>query len=72
VLKDGIVAFMEEIGDSSHDDVARAFFRYHVGDVGQLLKKVADTVGAAAKLAGGNVQGLLPEANRIVVVRLFP
>ena len=63
---------MEEIGDASHEDVARAFFRYHVGDIGRLLKKVADTVSSVAKSAIGNVQTLLPEANRIVVVRLLP
>lgn len=63
---------MEEIGDASYEDVVRAFFRTHVGDVGRLLKKVADTVSAAAKSVTGNAQMLLPEANRIVVVRLFP
>jgi len=63
---------MEEIGDASHEDVARAFFRYHVGEIGRLVKKVSDTVSTLAKSATGNVQMLLPEANRIVVVRLLP
>lgn len=63
---------MEEMGDASHEDVVRAFFRSHVGDIGRLLKKVADTLGAVAKSAMGNVQTLLPEANRIVVVCSFP
>ena len=62
---------MEEIGDGSHEDVARAFFRYHVGEIGRLVKKVSDTVSALAKSSIGNVQTLLPEANRIVVVRLL-
>jgi len=57
---------MEEIGDVSHEDVARAFFRYHVGEIGRLVKKVSDTVSALAKSAIGNVQTL-----RIVVVRLL-
>lgn len=61
---------MEEIGDASHEDVARAFFRSHVGDIGRLLKKVADTLSAVTKSAMGNVQTLLSEANHIVVVRL--
>jgi nuclear pore complex protein Nup133 len=62
---------MEEIGDASHEDVARAFFRYHVGDIGILLKKVADSISTVAKSAIGNVQMFLPEANRIVIVRFF-
>jgi nuclear pore complex protein Nup133 len=61
---------MQEIGDASYEDVVRAFFRSHVGDIGHLLKKVVDTVVTVSKSAAGNVHSLLPEANRIVVVRL--
>ena len=68
VLKDAVVAFMEEIGDTSHEDVMRAFFRFHIGDLGRLLKKVGDIINAVAKSPSGNVQQLLPEANRVVVV----
>lgn len=46
----------------------RSFFRSYVGDIGRLLRKVADVVNAAAKSPSGNVNALLPEANKIVVV----
>jgi len=59
---------MEDIGDTSHEDVVRAFFRSHIGDLGRLLKKVGDIINAVAKSPSGNLQPLLPEANRVVVV----
>ncbi|KAJ3516620.1 hypothetical protein NLJ89_g1011 [Agrocybe chaxingu] len=53
VLKDAVVAFMDEIKDGSHEDVMRVFFRYYVADS-----------------PSGDVNALLPEANRIVVTVL--
>ncbi|CAA7271672.1 unnamed protein product [Cyclocybe aegerita] len=70
VLKDAVVAFMDDIKDGSHEDVMRVFFRYYVADVGRLLKKVSDIVNLASKSPSGNVNALLPEANRIVVTVL--
>jgi len=68
VLKDAVVAYMDEIGDGHHEDMMRVFFRSHVANIGHLLKKVADIVNAASKSPTGNVHALLPEANRVVVV----
>jgi len=68
VLKEAVVAYMDEIGDGDHEDLMRVFFRAHVSDIGRLLKKVADIVKAASKSPTGNVNALLPEANRVVIV----
>lgn len=62
---------MGELRDGVHEDVMRVFFRSHIGDIGRLLKKVVDLVNAAAKSPTGNVNALLPEANRVVVVSSF-
>ncbi|KAF9476583.1 methyltransferase type 11 [Pholiota conissans] len=70
VLKDAVAAFLGDNRDGAHEDVMRVFFRSHVEDIGRLLKKVADLVSAAARSPGGNVNALLPEANRVVVTVL--
>lgn len=67
MLKEAVVAYMEEIGDTSHEDHMRAFFRSHVGDIGRLLKKVADIVVFSSKTPYYS-QEFLPEANRAIVV----
>ncbi|KAF9533020.1 hypothetical protein CPB83DRAFT_903494 [Crepidotus variabilis] len=67
VLKDCVTAYMRDLGDNSHEDVMRAFFRSYIGDLGRLLKKVAEIVNTQARSPTGNVQTLLPEANRVVV-----
>ncbi len=59
---------MSEIGDGHHEDVMRGFFRFYVGDIGKLLKKVADIVNEESRSSGRNLIAILPEANRIVVV----
>ena len=58
---------MEEIGDGPHEDVMRAFFRYHVADIAKLLKKVLDIVHAS-KAASSTFPSILSEANRVVLV----
>ena len=68
VLKDAVVSFMEEIGDGPHQDVMRAFFRYHVTDIAKLLKKVLDIVHASSMAANNTLPHILPEANRVVLV----
>ncbi|KAF8798054.1 hypothetical protein BYT27DRAFT_7203757 [Phlegmacium glaucopus] len=70
VLKDAVVSYMEEIGDGPHEDVMRAFFRYHVADIAKLLKKVLDVVHASSTAANSNLPHLLPEANRVVLTVL--
>lgn len=59
---------MSEIGNGHHEDVMRSFFRSYVGDIGKLLKKVADIVNEESRSSGRNLIAILPEANRIVVV----
>jgi len=68
VLKDAVVSYMEEIGDGPHEDVMRAFFRYHVADIAKLLKEVLDVVHASSTAANSNLPHILPEANRVVLV----
>ena len=58
---------MEEIGDGPHEDVMRAFFRYHVADIAKLLKKVLDVV-RASMTASSTFPPILSEANRVVLV----
>lgn len=69
-MKDAIAAYMEEIGDDSHEDLVRAFFRTRVSDIGQVLQKVSDIAQKAAKRSSSSVNQILPEANRIVVVSM--
>jgi nuclear pore complex protein Nup133 len=59
---------MEEIGDGPHEDVMRAFFRYHVADIAKLLKKVLDIVQASSMAANSTLPHILLEANRVVIV----
>ena len=67
VLKDAVISYMEEIGDGPHEDVMRAFFRYHVTDIAKLLKKVLDVVHAS-RAASSTFSAILSEANRVVLV----
>ncbi|KAF8163334.1 methyltransferase type 11 [Crassisporium funariophilum] len=67
ILKDAVVAYMEELDDGPHEDVMRAFFRFRVRDIGKLLKKVLEVVMSSSRSVGGRVAHLLPEANRIVL-----
>jgi len=59
---------MEEIGESTQEDVMRVFFRSRVADIGKLLSKVSDVVVAVSKPSTGNVNALLSEANSVIVV----
>ena len=70
VLKDAVISYMDEIGDGPHEDVMRAFFRYHVADIAKLLKKVLDIVHASSTASNSNLLHILPEANRVVLVSL--
>ena len=62
---------MEEIGEAGHEDVMRAFFRLKIGDIGRLIKKVAQVTGEASRATGRNMIEFLPEANRVVLVCIF-
>lgn len=59
---------MSELEEGHHEDVMRAFFRLHVGDIGRLLPYVAEITTKSAHEMGRSLEALLPEANRIVLV----
>lgn len=63
---------MEQIGEAEHDDVMRAFFRLKIGDIGRLIKKVAQITTQASRATGRNMIEFLAEANRVVLVCFFP
>lgn len=67
MLKEAIQAYMQQIDDTAHEDLVRAFFRLHVADLGKLLRGVADVVRSQGNstIATTNI---LPEANRVVIV----
>lgn len=71
VLKEAVMKYMEEIGESTQEDVMRVFFRSRVADIGKLLSKVSDVVVAVSKPSTGNVNALLSEANSVVVVSFY-
>jgi nuclear pore complex protein Nup133 len=62
---------MEEIGEAEHEDVMRVFFRLKIGDVGRLIKKVAQVTTHASRATGRNMIEFLPEANGVVLVCAF-
>lgn len=69
ILNEAIYAYMDEIGEGQHDDVVRAFFRYKVGDIGNLLPHIGEITRKSAYELGRSLSASLPEANRIVLVR---
>ncbi|TFK76396.1 hypothetical protein BDN72DRAFT_755585 [Pluteus cervinus] len=70
VLQDSIDSFMSLIHDVEHEDIARAFFRAKVSDVGKLLRKVVEIAEHMAEQSGRKLETLLPESNRIVLTIL--
>ncbi|KAF5315570.1 hypothetical protein D9611_004731 [Ephemerocybe angulata] len=71
VLNDCVHAYMAEIGERSHEDVMRAFFRSKVSDIGRLIRKLVDVINLSAKQTGRDLSLLLPEANQIVITALL-
>jgi nuclear pore complex protein Nup133 len=71
VLNDAVCAYMADVGEGHHEDIIRTFFRIRVGDLGQLIQKVPDIVAKALHEPDHILTGLLPEANRIVLVILI-
>jgi hypothetical protein len=68
VLNEAIFAYMNEIGEGHHEDIVRAFFRYKVGEIGNLLPHVMEITRKSAYELGRSLSAALPEANRIVLV----
>jgi nuclear pore complex protein Nup133 len=59
---------MNEVGEGHHEDIVRAFFRYRVGDIGNLLSHVWEITRKSSYEFGRSLSAALPEANRIVIV----
>jgi len=72
VLNEAIFAYMNEVAEGHHDDIVRAFFRYRVGDIGNLFSHVMEITRKSAYELGRSLSVALPEANRIVLVSLCP
>lgn len=62
---------MNESGGGYHEDFMRAFFKLHVKDLGVLMERIPDVALNAAQQTGRNIGDLLPEANRVLLVRTF-
>ncbi|KIM87137.1 hypothetical protein PILCRDRAFT_64451 [Piloderma croceum F 1598] len=70
VLNEAIFAYMNEVGEGHHDDIVRAFFRYRVGDIENLLPHVMAITRKSAYELGRSLSAALPETNRIVLTVL--
>lgn len=68
VLHEAIFAYMNEVGEGHHEDIVRAFFRFRIGDIGNLLPRVMEITRKSAYELGRSLSTALPEANRIVLV----
>lgn len=68
-MKEAIQVCMQESGDTDHEDVVRAFFRFHVNDLWKLPKIVTDLIRTQSQSGDDNSTHSLAEANRITIVR---
>ncbi|KAG2020222.1 methyltransferase type 11 [Coprinopsis cinerea AmutBmut pab1-1] len=70
VLNDAVHSYMADAGEMQHEDVMRAFFRYKVADLGNLIRKIFSIITLSASQTNRDVALLLPEGNRIVITAL--
>ncbi|KAJ6630853.1 hypothetical protein B0H10DRAFT_2160229 [Mycena sp. CBHHK59/15] len=70
VLNEAVELYMESIGEGHHEDIMRAFFRFHVGEIGNLLSQVANVTAKLAQDSGRDLMDLLAEANRVILTVL--
>ncbi|KAF9265417.1 methyltransferase type 11 [Marasmius fiardii PR-910] len=70
VLNDAVYLYMSSLGEGAQDDYMRAFFRTHVGVLGDLIKKIPDITLNAAQETNRGVAELLPEANSVLLTVL--
>ncbi|KAH7871806.1 uncharacterized protein C8R40DRAFT_532912 [Lentinula edodes] len=70
VLNDAIYAYMNEHEANYHEDFMRAFFKFHLNDLGLVMEQIPDVCLNAAQQTGRNIGDLLPEANRILLTVL--
>lgn len=60
---------MNEHEANYHEDFMRAFFKFHLNDLGLVMEQIPDVCLNAAQQTSRNIGDLLPEANRILLVR---
>ncbi|PFH54313.1 hypothetical protein AMATHDRAFT_72820 [Amanita thiersii Skay4041] len=70
VLNDAVHAYMEDVEDTQHEDVMRAFFRFRIDEIGKLIRKIIEVASRAPTESGVNLDQLLPETNRAVLTVL--
>ncbi|KAJ3934928.1 MAG: hypothetical protein NXY57DRAFT_593318 [Lentinula lateritia] len=70
VLNDAVYAYMNEHEANYHEDFMRAFFKFHLNDLGLVMEQIPDVCLNAAQQTGRNIGDLLPEANRILLTVL--
>ncbi|TFK42541.1 hypothetical protein BDQ12DRAFT_732185 [Crucibulum laeve] len=70
VLKECVHRYMMSVHADGHEDIMRAFFRYRVKDIGDLIRGVMRTVEKASDETHRDPAEFLPEANRIVITVL--
>ncbi|KAJ3847514.1 hypothetical protein EV368DRAFT_76646 [Lentinula lateritia] len=70
VLNDAVYAYMNEHETNYHEDFMRAFFKFHLNDLGLVMEQIPDVCLNAAQQTGRNIGELLPEANRILLTVL--
>ncbi|KAF7363465.1 Methyltransferase type 11 [Mycena sanguinolenta] len=70
VLSEAVELYMDSVREGHYEDIVRAFFRLHVGDIGLLLPQVTDVAAKLARSNGRDLAEILPEANRVVLTVL--
>ncbi|KAJ3755523.1 hypothetical protein EV360DRAFT_96127 [Lentinula raphanica] len=70
VLNDAVYAYINEHGTEYYEDYMRAFFKFHVKDLGIVMERIPDVTLNAAQQTGKNISELLPEANSIILTVL--
>ncbi|KAJ3744726.1 Non-repetitive/WGA-negative nucleoporin C-terminal-domain-containing protein [Lentinula detonsa] len=70
VLNDAVYTYMNEYETDYHEDFMRAFFKFHVKDLGVVMEQIPNVALNAAQQTGRNIGDLLPEANRILLTVL--
>jgi nuclear pore complex protein Nup133 len=68
ILNEAVYTYMNERGEGNHEDVMRAFFRHHVGSIGELLPPILEIMERPSHGSGRSLSVALPEANSIVLV----
>ncbi|EIW85147.1 hypothetical protein CONPUDRAFT_70040 [Coniophora puteana RWD-64-598 SS2] len=62
ILTEAVYDYMHSVGNTAHEDVVRAFFKYRVGDVGKLFPFVMESVNRLSKDVGRSLAASLPES----------